>query len=73
MSECIHEMAPGTCSYCKPKPAKEVLHVWVTATFPGECYECLGDIVEGDLIAHNDHGWVSTCCARPPSAEDDFA
>lgn len=64
---CRHEMLPGTCVDCRPRPPRStgLAHAsgpTIAAQYPGTCAHC-GDAVEpGDSITRSDDedGWCLT-------------
>lgn len=75
MTQCVHEMAPGTCSYCTGRDGgeaaeaariAELRETWrgFRADYPGRCVGCGGSIAVGDPIkaARGRRGWVALCC-----------
>jgi len=65
VSDCIHDLALGTCSLCaRPRvPAgrrliEEPAVRTVRARHAGDCLRCDGPIEEGTLIAFFDGVWI---------------
>lgn len=52
--ECIHELDPASCSYCKPKVPYAGPH-W-NAAYPGDCIICHSVIETGERIRWSDDG-----------------
>lgn len=68
-SRCIHELEPGHCGFCQPKPpqpaftAPSVLGPWFTAGFDSRCAACGDSIIEDDRIrADGRGGYLCTDC-----------
>jgi hypothetical protein len=66
---CIHDLPPGTCSFCTPRPAAEPVPdrkwwgPWIEARYPGRCSYGDERIHEGDRIrSDGEGGWLCSNC-----------
>lgn len=68
---CIHDMLPGSCTICLPKPppalfaqpSGAIRGAWFTATYAGQCDDCGSHIFPGEQIrADGEGGWICESC-----------
>lgn len=73
VADCIHEMAPGTCSDCSGRDGGETAekgrhldlllhHRCIAAAWSSTCASCGEPYTAGTPIKRSPTGWVAPCC-----------